>query len=128
MRAKSMKKLFTFFSLLLLSACTTPERLVAPSVQPHDEWIAEVKAKREAARTEYLETNPDIPVSIRQAIETGWLTIGMTQEQLRASMGVPDQVNSHTTARGRTEQWVYKTPGIYAYFDERGVLTSWQDL
>lgn len=54
-----------------------------------------------------------------------WPEIGMTAERVRQTRwGRPDSINSTTTARGTSEQWVYKYRG-YLYFNN-DVLTSIQ--
>jgi hypothetical protein len=51
------------------------------------------------------------------------VTIGMTENQARASSwGHPQHINRTTTARGTSEQWVYGGRN-YLYFDN-GVLVS----
>jgi hypothetical protein len=54
------------------------------------------------------------------------VTIGMTQDQVRASSwGRPREVNRTTTSNGVREQWVY-SPGNYLYFTD-GILTAIQN-
>ncbi|MBI3044981.1 MAG: hypothetical protein HYY78_19355 [Betaproteobacteria bacterium] len=55
------------------------------------------------------------------------VSVGMTkQEVLMSSWGRPQHVNSTTTTRGTTEQWVYGGRN-YLYFDESGRLTTIQN-
>jgi len=52
--------------------------------------------------------------------------IGMSDTQLRKSLGSPKSVNRTVTAFGSNEQWVYGDFGPYIYVDN-GSVTSWQD-
>lgn len=62
--------------------------------------------------------------AVWNTIERESVSIGMSKEQVRMSWGEPEDVNSTTTALGRTEQWVY--PGSkYLYFRD-GKLTTIQ--
>ena len=49
--------------------------------------------------------------------------VGMTPEQVKASVGRPDRINRTVFSTGTHEQWVYSDS--YLYF-ENDVLTSWQ--
>ncbi|MEF9934368.1 MAG: hypothetical protein RSA01_03990 [Clostridium sp.] len=53
------------------------------------------------------------------------VTIGMTPEQVRASMwGNPDKINRTTTAYGVREQWVYRSKWSgYLYFENGRLVT-----
>ncbi len=59
------------------------------------------------------------------AIENGEVYVGLTKEQARMSWGEPEKINTTTTKRGSTEQWVYKS-GSYLYFDGN-LLTTIQN-
>jgi len=50
--------------------------------------------------------------------------MGMTAEQLRVSLGVPDDINRTVTQYGTREQWVYGN--TYVYLDD-GRITAWQN-
>lgn len=61
-----------------------------------------------------------------QAASQGEVLIGMTSEQALRAWGFPSQVTTTTTARGKSEQWVYGTgPGSrrYVYVDNGIVRT-----
>jgi hypothetical protein len=60
------------------------------------------------------------------SIRNGEIFIGMTDEQVRMSLGYPDDINRTVNAWGVNEQWVYEDYELYLYFDN-GKLTSWQD-
>lgn len=53
------------------------------------------------------------------------IQIGMTEEMVLDSWGVPDDINRTVGSWGVHEQWVYGL-GQYLYF-ENGKLTGWQD-
>jgi hypothetical protein len=62
------------------------------------------------------------PETIKQAVLARRVQIGMTTEQVTASLGQPDRINETITATTREEQWVY--PGLtYLYFTN-GTLTT----
>lgn len=52
------------------------------------------------------------------------VSVGMTDEQMRASWGAPDEINTTQSAYSHHEQWVYGT-GNYVYLDD-GVVSSYQ--
>lgn len=85
------------------------------------------QAKREAAqqrRQSYLDAHPETTERIKEAITTGTLALGMSDQQARASWGAPEKINRTVNVQGVHEQWIYES--TYVYFDD-GVLTSWQD-
>jgi hypothetical protein len=52
----------------------------------------------------------------------------MTESDVRASLGEPDQIGTTETEHGAREQWYYKTGSPakeHLYFDD-GILNSWQ--
>lgn len=54
------------------------------------------------------------------------IAIGMTSDQVIASLGKPDHTNVTTTQSGTHEQWVYgKYAPMYAYLQD-GVVISFQ--
>ena len=52
------------------------------------------------------------------------VVVGMTNAQVRAAWGAPDQINTTETLAGVSEQWVYG-PGQYVYL-EAGRVTAVQ--
>ena len=79
--------------------------------------------KRLEARELQEEKNKQKAVAAQKRKEG--VSIGMTKEDvLASSWGRPQKVNSTTTARGTSEQWVYG--GGYLYFDGN-ILTSIQN-
>ncbi|MDZ4183737.1 MAG: hypothetical protein U1D97_02005, partial [Desulfuromonadales bacterium] len=74
----------------------------------------------------FSKTNPAKGWSkkILSAVRNGDILLEMTKDQVRASVGIPEQINRSGGRWGINEQWVYK--GFYVYFDN-GKVTSWQD-
>jgi hypothetical protein len=59
----------------------------------------------------------------------GHLSIGMSAEQVKLSLGRPDDVNNTFTKNSVHSQWVYRIgqgSTTYVYFENRKV-TAWQD-
>ncbi len=75
-------------------------------------------------RQAYVDAHPNLSGNMERAILYGDVHIGMTAEQVVASIGRPERVNRTVTAYGSHEQWVYGWS--YIYF-RNGVVTSWQD-
>lgn len=61
--------------------------------------------------------------SVQSAIIEGAVQMGMTDEQVRMSVGRPRSMNQSVGGWGVHEQWVYDW--AYIYFDN-GIVTSWQ--
>jgi len=81
-------------------------------------------AQRSAERISLIKAKK-WPANIEKAVLDGKVQIGMTDEQVRMSLGKPVTVNRTVTANTVTEQWVYGS-STYLYFRD-GVLTSWQE-
>ena len=79
--------------------------------------------KRESGRIAAIK-NKKWPPQIEQAAIRKQILLGMTEEQIRMSVGDPQKINRTVSARGVSEQWVYD--GGYLYF-ENGKLTTSQD-
>jgi hypothetical protein len=79
-------------------------------------------------RLQYLEANPDLSPAIKKAIAHGDVVPGMTESDVRASIGEPDEIGSTETEPGTREQWYYKTgsPGKERLYFDDGTLTNWQ--
>lgn len=62
------------------------------------------------------------------AIKSRQLNIGMSNNEVAASRGFPDHINTTKTAGGTTEQWCYDQiePAWFVYFDERGLVEAVQ--
>ena len=83
-------------------------------------------------RQSWVDNHPDWSGKVRRQVLAGKISIGMTEEQVRASWGTPYDINRSVGSWGEHEQWVYVTfegrwrSYQYLYF-ENGRLTSWQD-
>ncbi len=65
---------------------------------------------------------------LRRRLRAEMFCAGMTETDVRASIGEPDEISSTETNPGAHEQWYYKTGSPareYLNFDD-GVLTSWR--
>lgn len=110
--------------------------------------------ERAAVRQKFFDQNPQVSPTVREAIENGRIMMGMTRDEVRASLGDPKDINRTVTRYGVTEQWVYErdvareglgglfmaalaTPKygrasgryvtrFYVYFED-GKVTAWQD-
>jgi hypothetical protein len=85
----------------------------------------EFQQKEQRKREAYIAASPQLSQSIKEAILRQGLVIGMSSQDVIASMGYPlDGINKTVTAYGVREQWVYGRK--YLYF-HNGVLESWQE-
>lgn len=74
-----------------------------------------------ATRTTYIEKHPDLTEREREDIRTGYVWIGATAEQVRATLGKPRRISRDVGSWGVHEQWVFR--GLYVYFED-GIVTS----
>lgn len=83
---------------------------------------------KELLREEMINRHPEWPQGVQWKVRGGEIAIGMTEEQVKASWGKPNDYNRTVTKYGSREQWIYGVfPSCtYIYFND-GVLTSWQD-
>lgn len=56
--------------------------------------------------------------------DTSVLVVGMSEQKVRALERFPDAINSIHDQNGAFVQWVYRSQGIYLYF-QNGRLVSW---
>lgn len=91
-----------------------------------EENLIDISTDINSLDTIFSKTNPAKGWSkkILSAVRNGDILLGMTKDQVRASVGIPEQINRNGGRWGINEQWVYK--GFYVYFDN-GKVTSWQD-
>lgn len=66
-----------------------------------------------------------LPISTVSQLFCGYIWLGMKADELRASRGDPESINTSVGSWGKHEQWVYPY-GFYAYI-EGDTLSSWQD-
>lgn len=88
-----------------------------------------------ARRQWYVNKHPELRNEIRKSVLNSESSVhhrlvrGMTEEQVIATIGYPNDINRSTGEWGVHEQWIYG--GLigrarYFYF-ENGILTSWQN-
>ena len=87
----------------------------------------------EKRRQWYVDNRNDLSVEMKEIVLSGKWRIGMTRNDLYASIGIPKDINRSVYTFGVHEQWFYnydirvpRTTDIYFYFED-GILTSWQD-
>lgn len=104
--------------------------------QENAEKLAEENLKR---RDTYLSKNPKLKGDIRFAISKGKLVVGMSKDDVEASMGWTSKRSRTTGATGTTEIWIYTIEEynsefdrtialgtIHAYFADE-ILKSWSE-
>lgn len=84
-------------------------------------------------RNWYVENNPNISDEVMSLILAGKWKLGMTKNELLASIGIPEKINRTNNSGGTFERWIYeydirvpRTSTTCFYFDN-GILSSWQD-
>lgn len=79
-------------------------------------------------RNDFIEKNPNLSQNLRNQIQNGQISIGMTREMAEASWGEPRDINRTVTANMVREQWVYgfTSNRRYLYF-RNGILDTFQD-
>lgn len=100
-----------------------------PSQREKDQALAkQLELEQATRRLQYLEAHPDLSPAVKKAIYHGEVVPGMTESDVRASIGEPDQIGTTDTDHGSREQWDYKTgsPGKEHLFFDDGTLTNWQ--
>ncbi len=70
--------------------------------------LAPTKTSREL----YVQNNPGLATDIKDTISTGRLITGMTKQDVTASIGRPNAVQTTTSTTGTTEVWTY---GVCTY-------------
>lgn len=66
----------------------------------------------EQRRRQFLARNPALPNIFKRAIENGTFFIGMSREQVAASLGEPQEIMEHPGSASKEEQWVYSLEDI----------------
>ena len=119
-----MKRLVIVMLMLLALGCHTPSK------KQKELMAAEQQQKKEEStrRLEYTDAHPDLPPGVKKAIAHGDVLPGMTESDVRASIGEPDEISSTETPQGTDEHWYYKTgsPGKEHLNFAGGTLTDWQ--
>ena len=80
-------------------------------------------------RQRYLDSHPNITAEMKHNITHRNVSIGMTKEQVIASIGSPWRINKSYHYGVQSEQWVYEAylddRTWYFYFED-GILVSYQ--
>ena len=118
-----MRWIFAFMLMtVMVIGCHTPTQ------REKDAALAkQVELENVTRRLHYLEGNPELPPTVKKAIAHGEVVAGMTESDVRASIGEPDQINTTQTDHGSREQWYYQSelPAKERLNFEDGTLTSW---
>lgn len=118
-----MKRLAIFVLMVVVLGCHTPTQ------REKDQALAkQLEMDETIRRLRYIEAHPELSSVVKKAIYHGEVAAGMTESDVRASIGEPDQISTTDTDHGSLEQWYYKTGSRgkdYLNFDD-GTLTSWQ--
>ncbi|WP_026585302.1 hypothetical protein [Bacillus sp. J33] len=85
-----------------------------------------IKNHEEKGNKYYVKLLKDKIYPLTQIYNTQTIDIGMDKFELVVSMGFPNDINSTTTAKGSSEQWVYRELNKYVYLKD-GEVTSFQD-
>jgi hypothetical protein len=92
--------------------------------------VKQLELEQANRRLHYLEANPDLAPQVKRAIAHGEVLAGMTESDVRASVGEPDQIGTTDTDHGSRERWYYRSGSlgeVNLNFDD-GTLTSWQPV
>ena len=119
-----MKRIvMVMLAVLTLGCHTTPSKKDEEKARAKQLQLDEARR-----RLGYIEAHPDLAPAVKKAIAHGDVLPEMTETDVRASIGEPDEISSTETNPGNHEQWYYKTGSPakeYLNFDD-GVLTSWR--
>ena len=88
--------------------------------------LQQTETRADARRAKYIAIH-ELGARTEEDILDGAIRIGMTKEQVVASVGYPRDSNKSVNAWGKYEQWIYGyITKTYLYF-RNDKLTSWQD-
>lgn len=87
-------------------------------------------ATNQSRRQGYVKSRPELSAQTRQDILSGHIRVGMSEDQVRASLGSPTEVRARVLKKGLKVTWVYGKKGkyskrAYVYFLE-GEVTGWR--
>jgi len=87
-----------------------------------------VDALLEARRKEaYLQEHPELDEQMRQAIRESHVFLGMSKEQVQASLGEPEEVRPPFGTFMNSERWSYYSKRMVIFFKD-GQIISWKKL
>lgn len=85
---------------------------------------------RFAQRATWVRTQGrELPAEQQRNVLLGAVWLGATEEQARAALGEPEEVNRSVSRHGVSEQWVYRAnrkKPLYVYVED-GAVASWQE-
>lgn len=124
---KRIPLLLSLWLLVSIGGCVIPDLYGPGSTPPEMQF-----------RSRYLETHPNDPPEIRQAILNRAIIKGMTMDQVAASWGAPTRMSSSSNgidvwlyeerARVITGQYGYSTTTGHRTVTFRdGIVTSWSE-
>lgn len=132
-RVYKMKQICLLIILIMfLGGCMATEKNKEQGQSYQGTW-KDRRDERERLRVEKIRSH-NWGTRIESDLINRYIRIGMTKQQVRASMGSPNGgINYTTSAWGQDEQWVYRPDpmldryGTKYYYFKNGVLTSYQD-
>lgn len=110
---KYLKIYTVLIALFLLNGCKAPY----PFMDKGELYYPPYKnlTPDQMRQRDYLMENPKTDSRTKNAILSGSIFIGMSQDQVFASWGKPDHKSNTKTPRGFISQWIYES-GDYLYF------------
>ncbi|HIJ70115.1 MAG TPA: hypothetical protein HPP87_01980 [Planctomycetes bacterium] len=139
-----MKKLLIFIVLVFFSGCASVD--IQKQIKEANTWKDFHKLQCNISRdnpyyhNEYLEMlqkrrqwyidNYNPSDNMANTIKQGRYSLGMTKNELIASIGYPTEINRTILPSGISEQWVYETNRYYNYkyfYFDNDILSTIQD-
>ena len=107
-------------ALVLASACGISSHTITEDI-----WSRRGERRTEHRREEYVKSHPDLDEKKREAILEGDVLIGMEEDEVEASWGIPDRKGWIVIDGRSMKLWSYGTVGLTF---EAGILTGFRDL
>jgi hypothetical protein len=115
-----MQKIILTICLGVFAGCATEPK------EPDMQRVIRESRERDAQKKEdYIASHPDLSAEKIAAIRANKIVLGMTPSEVYAAWGMADAVHKSVTARGTRETHVYRYRQAYLFFNEDGVLESW---
>jgi hypothetical protein len=113
-----------------LSPVESDSALAAKEQFRRERAVAQVEhdcPKRVSKAHRVIKAHPDWPADLIAYVACGWPKLGMTAEQLEATLGLPTRIHSTENAYGIREQWIYEEKPYsltrYIYLQDGIVVT-----
>jgi hypothetical protein len=107
-----------------------------PSIKPDPSYIKPGFTENPSGEPMTVGSGPDPEMVQREILgncppylaeaQAGRIMLGMTAVCVRRVLGSPHDINRSVSMNGIREQWVFRYPTRYLYFED-GILVSWQD-